>query len=159
MRWTEIRKIHPFLPTKNTGWHQHKNGKGWVEDTATVENSATITVSALVYGEAQVFGEARVSGKARVYGEALVYGEAQVFGEARVYGEARVEDTPLQLIGLTYVANENGVQVRIGCISLPPNKWQKKGNTFAKDNNISDFEADIYNRFIEMVKKKHKLSS
>ncbi|KKM21627.1 hypothetical protein LCGC14_1633620, partial [marine sediment metagenome] len=37
MTLKELQKIFPQA-TKKT-WHQHKNGGGWVENTATVENT------------------------------------------------------------------------------------------------------------------------
>ena len=45
--------------------HQHKNGGGWVANTATVEESAYLGAGAQVFGDAQVFGNARVSGNAQ----------------------------------------------------------------------------------------------
>ena len=68
MNWQEIRKIHRWLPELSGGWHEHKNGGGWVQDTAHADEAAYI--SALVSGDAQVYGNARVSGDARVYGNA-----------------------------------------------------------------------------------------
>ena len=50
--------------------HQHKNGGGWVANTATVEDSVYIGPDAWVYGNAQVFGDARVYGNAQVFGDA-----------------------------------------------------------------------------------------
>ena len=88
MNWQEIRKIHRWLPELSGGWHEHKNGGGWVQDTAHADEAAYI--SALVSGDAQVYGKALVYGDALVYGEAQVSGEAQVYGNARVSGDARV---------------------------------------------------------------------
>jgi carbonic anhydrase/acetyltransferase-like protein (isoleucine patch superfamily) len=70
--------------------HQHKNGGGWVANTAKVEEIAYIGPNAQVYGYAQVSGDAKVYGDAQVYDDALVYGDAQVSGDAQVYGDARV---------------------------------------------------------------------
>ena len=50
--------------------HQHKNGGGWVANTATVEESAYLGAGAQVSGNALVFGDAQVSGNARVSGDA-----------------------------------------------------------------------------------------
>ena len=44
--------------------HQHINGGGWVEETATVEKSARIEERARVSGDARVSGAAWVSGAA-----------------------------------------------------------------------------------------------
>ena len=46
--------------------HQHKNGGGWVADSATVERTAQVFGDARVYGDAQVYGDARVFGDARL---------------------------------------------------------------------------------------------
>ena len=43
--------------------HQHKNGGGWVANTATVEDSVYIGANARVSGDARVFGNAQVSGR------------------------------------------------------------------------------------------------
>ena len=66
--------------------HQHKNGGGWVANTATVEDSVYIGP------------DAQVSGNAQVYGNARVYGDARVSGNAQVSGNAWVE-TPLFIQG------------------------------------------------------------
>ena len=76
-----------------------------------------------------------------------------VFGKAWVYGEAEVDRTPLQLLGLINIANENGADVRIGCYSLSLDEWEEKGLEIAEKNGISDFEAEIYKDFLKMVEK------
>jgi len=48
--------------------HKHKNGGGWVADTASVDESVWVYGSAQVYGSAWVRDNAQVSGDARVYG-------------------------------------------------------------------------------------------
>jgi len=80
--------IHPNATVET--WHQHPNGGGWVENTATVADSAYLGDSSAVYGDAWVSGNAWVYGNAQVYGNARVYGNAQVYGNARVYGNAWV---------------------------------------------------------------------
>jgi len=75
--------------------HQHKNGGGWVADSATVERTAMVSGDARVYGHALVSGTALVSGDARVYGHARVSGTAMVYGTALVYGDARVSGDAL----------------------------------------------------------------
>ncbi len=39
--------------------HQHKNGGGWVANTAAVDETAFIGGNALVFGDAWVSGDAR----------------------------------------------------------------------------------------------------
>jgi hypothetical protein len=70
--------------------HQHKNGGGWVANTATVAEAVYVGPYAQVYGNARVYGKAQVSGNARVFGKAQVSGNAQVYGNAWVYGKAQV---------------------------------------------------------------------
>ena len=91
-------------------WHVHPNGKGWVQNTASVSASvlvgpnaivsgnaqvsdhAEVSDHALVSGHAQVSGSVWVGGNARVFGAARVWGDARVFGNAQVGGDARVFD-------------------------------------------------------------------
>ena len=58
--------------------HQHKNGGGWVANTATTEDSVHIGPNAVVFGDARVFGDAWVFGNAQVYGKAVVSDNARV---------------------------------------------------------------------------------
>jgi len=48
--------IHPNATVET--WHQHPNGGGWVENTATVADSAYLGDSSAVYGDARVSGDA-----------------------------------------------------------------------------------------------------
>jgi len=70
--------------------HQHKNGGGWVANTATTEDSVHIGPNAVVFGDARVFGDAWVFGNAQVYGKAVVSDNARVFGDVQVFGNAQV---------------------------------------------------------------------
>ena len=85
-----------------SGWHEHPNGGGLVQNTASVADSCFVGKDAQVSGmrrspgmrrstgNAQVYGNAQVSGYAQVYGDAQVYGNAQVSGNALVSGNAQV---------------------------------------------------------------------
>jgi hypothetical protein len=64
---------------KRSDWKQHKNGGGWVKNTATVDETAYIGEDALVYDTARVTDSAHVSDSARVYDSAHVSGFAHVF--------------------------------------------------------------------------------
>jgi len=64
MTFDELQKI--IGKQDQTCWHQHKNGGGWVENSASVDDSAQVCDNALVYGNAQVSGDAWVSGDAQV---------------------------------------------------------------------------------------------
>ena len=59
-------------------WHQHFNGGGWVQNTATVDDTAFVGPGACVYGNARVSGNAWVHGNAKVSGYARVSGNASV---------------------------------------------------------------------------------
>ena len=72
--------------------HRHRNGAGWVADTASVADSAYVGTNAKVFGTAQVLDRALVFGNARVYGTARVFGIAEVFDSAQVHGNAQVFD-------------------------------------------------------------------
>ena len=71
MTLQDLQKLFPDA-TEST-WHQHPNGGGWVENTASVEFSAYVGPWAVVYGNARVFRYALVSGNARVRGRNGVY--------------------------------------------------------------------------------------
>ena len=60
MTLSELQFTFPDA-TEDT-WHQHSNGGGWVQNTATVATTAFVGPDAIVYGSAWVFGNARVSG-------------------------------------------------------------------------------------------------
>ena len=105
--------------------HRHKNGGGWVADTAHVADDAYVGPNARVFGQAQVYGEARVSGQAWVCDEAWVCGEAQVCGQAWVSGQAWVCDraylhfgrgvTPSIASGDLWLNRDGTETVRLGC--------------------------------------------
>jgi len=86
-----------FPDTTEKDWHQHKNGLGWVANTAKVEESVYIGPYAQVLGNALVLGNARVSGNAQVLDNAQVLGNAQVYGSAWVFGSAQVSGNALVL--------------------------------------------------------------
>ena len=70
--------------------HQHKNGGGWVANTARVAETVFVGPEARVYGQARVYGKAWVFGKAQVYGNAQVSDLAWVYDLARVCGQTQV---------------------------------------------------------------------
>ena len=84
----EILKIFP--ETKESDWHRHVNGGGWVQKTAIVDDSAQVSGNVRVSGNAQVSGNSRVFGDAQVSGDAWVSGNVRVSGDARVSGNSRV---------------------------------------------------------------------
>ena len=68
--------------------HRHKNGGGWVTDTANVTKNSYVGPNALVFDNAIVYG--RVENFAKVYGHARIGLWAQVKDYAHVYGNARL---------------------------------------------------------------------
>ena len=71
-------------------WHNHPNGKGWVQNTATVAETAFVGPDASVYEYAQVLDCAEIYGDAEVFGEAKISGNAEIFGDTWVRGNAEV---------------------------------------------------------------------
>ena len=72
--------------------HRHRNGGGWVANTAYVAESVFVGPDALVYGYAHVRGNVSITGKARVFEHAWVCDEVQICGEAQICGDALVCD-------------------------------------------------------------------
>jgi len=52
--------------------HKHKNGGGWVANTAHVDETVFISKNAQVYGNARVYNNTRVFGNAWVSGDARI---------------------------------------------------------------------------------------
>ena len=74
---------------KDSEQHQHKNGHGWVANTARVDDAVFVGPHALVYGQAEVtehaviVDSAQVSGHARLGGNVIVSGNAWVDGNTK----------------------------------------------------------------------------
>ena len=66
--------------------HKHKNGGGWVAETAYVEPSVFVGPYAIVYGQAQL------SGKVRILDFAQVSGHAELSGNVIAYGNVWLGD-------------------------------------------------------------------
>ena len=144
MTWTEIRVIHPFLPKSSDGWHQHLNGGGWVQDTATVAETAHVGERAIVYDNARVFYRARVYGNARVCGNAWI--------NARVCGDVSIPITPLCIQGTKYpIAWVGGDLVRSGCITKPIQWWLENVERCAEENGYNEVEQIEYRMHVEHI--------
>ena len=69
--------------------HQHKNGMGWVANTAKVADTVFVGPHALVYGHAEltdkvcVVDSSQVSGHAKLNGDVIVSGNAWVDGTTK----------------------------------------------------------------------------
>ena len=68
--------------------HKHKNGGGWVADSARVDESVFIGPNARVYDQAQVLNGAFIFNRVRVYGHARVFETAQIHDRVRIFGDA-----------------------------------------------------------------------
>ena len=95
---TNATVAEPTNGSRGTGWHQHSNGGGWVQDTATVDATAYVGPNAIVQDTAQVRNNARIEDyaqigwAAQVRDNAVVSGHAIVWDGAQVYGYAKVRD-------------------------------------------------------------------
>lgn len=66
MTLEQLQQIVPYATAET--WHQHPNGGGWVQNTATVAETAYIGEGAIVSGDAVVLWNSSISGSARVFG-------------------------------------------------------------------------------------------
>lgn len=64
--------------------YRHKNGGGWVANTASVDDSVYVGPQALVYGHAEVTGRVRILDFAQVSGHAKLSGDCVVSANAWV---------------------------------------------------------------------------
>jgi len=69
--------------------HQHRNGLGWVANTARVDDTVFVGPHALVYGKAQLTERVSVVDSAQVSGEAQLSGDVIVSGNAWVEGKTK----------------------------------------------------------------------
>ena len=121
--------------------HQHKNGGGWVANTATTEDSVHIGPNAVVFGDAQVFGDA------------WVFGNAQVFGKAVVFSDAWVE-TPLFIQGTKHgVSNSSYGKLSIGCVTLTFAEWKKQYRVIGKREGYTEKQIKEYGAIIALATK------
>jgi hypothetical protein len=114
----ELRKI------QDVAWHRHKNGGGWVSETASVEETV------------------------RIYGNAEVSGDARVYGHARVYGDAWNESPPQAVIGRWYACWPTRSLCRIGCEEYSPKEFLKKLDKLAEQHAATELERKLAEAFI-----------
>ena|SRR5271157_5447789 len=67
---------------KNDEQHKHKNGGGWVANTAHVEDSVYVGEYALVYGNVVATGNVHIEDTSRVSGSAKLSGSVRIYGNA-----------------------------------------------------------------------------
>ena len=60
--------------------HQHKQGLGWIANTAKVADTVYVGPYAVVYGEAELTGKVRVLDLAQVSGHAKLSGDVVIAG-------------------------------------------------------------------------------
>ena len=89
--------------------HRHRNGWGWVADSATVDGTAFVGPTARVSGEARVLGKARVQGYSHVGRKATIEDGAVVTGHARVLGTATLRPKS-KVMGNAFVAGDHVVE-------------------------------------------------
>lgn len=54
MTFEQLKELFPKATLET--WHQHPNGGGWVQNTASVEDAAFVGRDAVVFEKAWVFG-------------------------------------------------------------------------------------------------------
>ncbi len=131
--------------------HQHKNGGGWVADTATVADTAFVGPNAQVYGFAIVRDYAWVSDNAEVYGNAVVRDNARVYDNARAYDKAQVRDEAevsdqAQVYGTAWVYSNARVYGNAwveGTAKVRSNA-QVYGEALVKDKSVVKDRAQVY---------------
>ncbi len=163
--------------------HKHKNGGGWVANTATVEETAYIGPDAWVFGDARIYSYARITGDACVSGNAVIYGYARIFGAAQVYGYARIsgdalvsgdarvygyarifgaaqvsggdwETSPLYIQGSKHeITNCSYGSLSIGCITHSFSEWKKLYKSIGKEQGYTPAQIKEYGQLIAIATK------
>ena len=90
IKQTESGVVYKEIYGEKIKGHLHKNGGGFVADTAKVDETAYIGKDAMVLHNARVSDNARVYENALVYDNAKVYENAQVYGKSTIWGYAKV---------------------------------------------------------------------
>ena len=131
MTLEDLKKEFP-LATLDT-WHRHKNGGGWVENSAIVKDSACVS------------GDALVSGNARVSGDVQVSGDAWVLNALTLTGSAH----PISLISYT--------QIAIGCEIRDFADWLKNYKVVGKAHGYTDEQIKEYGEILKYLVKTAKI--
>ena len=131
MTFERLKEILFWVVLVESEWHQHPNGNGWVQNTASV--SDTCKIEGIVYGNAWVSGDAQVSGNAWVY-------------------------SPMQIQGTRhFVTTCDHSNIRIGCHKHTPEYWKKHFKTIGKANGYTNEQIEEYGIIIDMCSKWMKL--
>ena len=148
MSFQELANKFSLDLSDKKNWHQHKNGGGWVHNTAKVDDTVFIGEAAVIFS-----GNAQVSGDAQVFGNAQVSGNAWVYGDAQVYGNAW-EGSPLFILGSRHsLTNAKHGHIQIGCHCKPIKWWLENFEDIGKKEAYTDSEIEEYGEYIKLFKK------
>ncbi len=115
--------------------HRHRNGGGWVADSATVAPTVSVEEGALVYGGATVCDTVRLGPGTRVYGRALLE------GSLILYRGAVIDRTPIIVTNLfewsVVLIKSPERMVAIGCEVYMPEHWRKHAPEIARRNSAT----------------------
>jgi hypothetical protein len=92
LHFRNVKPMARVFPADAPAGRAHRNGGGFVANSAAVDATAFVGPEARVLGNAQVRGMARVLDRAVVLDEAQLEGEAVVSGNAIVGGNAVIRD-------------------------------------------------------------------
>ena len=119
--------------------HQHSNGGGWVDNTATVDASVYVGSNATVKGKAKVQGNVRLFHNACVNDTAHVWGNVIIRDNAKVSDRARVGGNSI-IAGNVFVGDDavvNGDVCLSGQVSVTCYGNVTGNITFSGSENIT----------------------
>lgn len=101
MNFNEVQKIFEEAGCshqcqKESDWHPHPYGGGWVQNTCDVGKEVFIGQNVVVWGKAKIRGELKiedrvfVGGNANLNGWGLIHEEASIAGNTFIWGEIRI---------------------------------------------------------------------
>lgn len=120
---SELKTLFPNASHKT--WHQHPNGSGWVENTATVDKTAYIEYDCLVCDHARVGGKSIVEDGAQVSGYAILGENCHISNGGKVSLGRWTKLIPV--VNLRHTINPEGnKKIRIDEEVLSPQEWKNK---------------------------------
>ena len=124
MSFQELANKFSLDLSDKKNWHQHKNGGGWVHNTAKVDDTAFIGEAAVIFS-----------------------GNAQVSGDAW-------EESPLFILGSRHsLTNAKHGHIQIGCHCKPTKWWLENFEDIGKKEAYTDSEIAEYGEYIKLFKK------
>lgn len=115
----ELKKIFPDATPET--WHQHPNGGGWVQNTATAAESAFVGPNARVSGYAQVFGNARVSSPIQIQGS------------------------------MNFINEASATLIQIGCMNGTAAWWAKHRVKLGQKNGYTAERIEEYRLYLKLI--------